>query len=148
MNDTQQNSGGGVITATGGNNQQNASVRNYKAPPAFFDGMNYADWKMDIQLWRGFTSLPAEKQGTALLLELKEGKVKSAGDNCDKGTDGLDQILEQLDKIYEEDSTHVFYRLYCKFEKFERPDSMNLQNYPAEFEKLLSDLKGQKIELP
>ena len=100
MGDTQQNTGGGEITATRTNNQQNTSMRNYKAPPAFSDGMNYADWKMDIELWRGFTSLPAEKQGAALLLELQEGKVKSAvrslGTTVITGADGLNQILQHV----------------------------------------------------
>ena len=45
--------------------------RNYKAPPAFEEGMNYEDWKLDLELWKEFTSLEKKKQGTALLLELK-----------------------------------------------------------------------------
>ena len=51
---------------------------NYKAPPAFRLGDNYSDWKLDIELLEEFSSLEKKKQGPALLLELKDGKVKDA----------------------------------------------------------------------
>ena len=126
--------------------------RSYKAPPAFEEGDNYVDWKLDIDLWQEFTTIEKKKQGTALLLELKEGKVKNAVRSLGKtvltAEDGMTKIIEQLDKIYEEDTAQVSYRAYCKFEKYERPESMNLQSYMSEFEKMLADLKTQKIVLP
>ncbi len=126
--------------------------RSYKAPPAFKEGECYDDWKLDIELWKEFTSLAKKKQGTALLLELKEGKVKNAvrslGKDVLAAEDGLDKIVAHLDKIYKEDAAHLTYRVYCKFEKYERPENMNLQSYMAEFEKMLADLKRHNITLP
>ena len=40
------------------------------------------------------------------------------------------------------------YQAYCRFEKFERQESMNLQAFVSEFAKLYEDLKRHKIELP
>ena len=40
------------------------------------------------------------------------------------------------------------YQVYCRFEKFERPESMNLQAFISEFAKLYEDLKKYKMELP
>ena len=114
MGDTSNN---GQTTAPVGdaNNSNVGGSRNYKAPPPFYDGMNYEDWKMDIELWKGFTTLAEEKQGAALLLELKEGKVKSSVRSLDRDVitarDGLTKIIEHLDNIYQEDSTHMTYRL-------------------------------------
>ena len=127
-------------------------TRNYKAPPAFKEGECYDDWKLDIEIWKEFSGLPTKKRGPALLLELKEGKVKNAvrslGKTVITSEDGLESIIAHLDKIYEEDAAHLSYRTYCKFEKYERPDSMNLQSYIAEFEKMLADLKKCSITLP
>ena len=40
------------------------------------------------------------------------------------------------------------YRVYSKFEKYVRPESLPLQSYISEFEKMIADLKRQKIDLP
>ena len=134
------------------NGNVNGGAMRYKAPPAFNEKDNYADWKLDLELWKDFTSIPPKKMGTALLLELKEGKVKQAirslGKEVISADDGLDKIITHLDKIYEEEAAQVSYRAYSRFEKYERPSSMDLQSYIAEFEKLLADLKRQKIILP
>ena len=86
-------------------------VNSYKAPPAFADGDNYSDWKMDLELWLEFTSLEKRKQGTALLLELKPGKVKdtvrSLGKEVVTAEDGIAQVTAHLDKIYQEDSALI-----------------------------------------
>ena len=131
---------------------QSEERRSYKAPPAYTDGENYSDWKLDIELWQEFTSLEKKKQGTAFLLELKPGKVKDAVRSLGKeilvADNGLTQIITHLDKIYQEDSAQLSYRVYSKFEKYSRPESMSLHSYISEFEKLLADLKKQKITLP
>ena len=131
---------------------QSVERKNYKAPPAYCDGENYSDWKLDIDLWQEFTSLEKKKHGTAFLLELKPGKVKDAVRSLGKevlvAENGLTQIINHLDKIYQEDAAQLSYRVYSKFEKYSRPDTMSLQGYISEFEKLLADLKKQKITLP
>ena len=127
-------------------------VGSYKAPPAYEEGQNYADWKLDIELWQEFTTLEKKKQGTALLLELKPGKVKDAvrglGKEVLTAEDGIAKIIVHLNKIYEEDPAQICYRAYSKFEKFCRPESMSLQSYISEFEKMLADLKRHSITLP
>ena len=73
--------------------------RNYKAPPAFEEGMEYNNWKLDLELWQEFTSLEKKKHhGTALLLELKPGKVKDTVRSL-VAENAISQITTQLDKI-------------------------------------------------
>ena len=126
--------------------------QNYKAPPAFEEGMDYNDWKLDLELWQEFTSLEKKKHGTALLLELKPGKVKDTVRSLGKAVlvaeDAISQITTQLDKIYKEDAAQISYRVYSKFERYSRLEQMTLQSYISEFEKLLADLKKQEIKLP
>ena len=64
----------------------------YKAPPAFNEGDDYENWRLDLELWKEFTSLEDKKQGTALLLELKNGKVKDAVRSLGKA-DIISQLL-------------------------------------------------------
>ena len=77
------------------------------------------------------------KRATALLLQLKGGKIKnvirSLGNDVLIGENGLKKVLERLDKIYKEDEGAYSYRAYSKFEKFIRPKEMTLQNYLSEF---------------
>lgn len=124
----------------------------YKAPPAFHEGKDYSNWKLDIELWNDFTSVEKKKRGTALFLELKEGKVKNAvrslGKDVISAEDGLTQIITKLDSIYLEDDALRTYRAYGRFEKFVRPVDMKLQSYLSEFEKLKADLEKQNIKLP
>ena len=124
----------------------------YKAPPAYKEGRCYEDWKLDIDLWNEFTALPKKRRATTFLLELKEGKVtnhvRSLGKEVLMAEDGLEKIIARLDKIYKEDSSHIAYKINCKFEQYERREEMNLQSYISEFEKLYNDLKKQKIVQP
>ena len=127
-------------------------ITSNKAPPAFNEGSDYGNWKLDIQLWDAFTTVEAKKKGTALFLELREGKVKntvrSLGKEVITSETGLTQIIAKLDSIYQEDDALVTYRVYSKFEKFVRPEDMKLQSYISEFEKMVADLTKQKIILP
>ena len=123
-----------------------------KAPPAYKEGQNYEDWRLDIDLWNTFTSYEKNRRATAFLLELSEGPVKnhvrSLGRDVLTADDGLDKVIKRLDSIYQEDSSHMAYRAYCRFEKFERQESMNLQAFISEFAKLYEDLRKHKMELP
>ena len=103
-------------------------------------------------MWDEFTTVEAKKKGTAFFLELREGKVKntvrSLGKELISSETGLAQIIAKLDTIYQEDDALVSYRVYSKFEKFMRPEDMQLQTYISVFEKMVADLKKQQIVLP
>ena len=137
---------------TGDDKVERKVVGSQKAPPAYKEGQNYEDWRLDIDLWNTFTSYEKSRRATAFLLELSEGPVKnhvrSLGKDILTADDGLDKVIARLDSIYQEDSSHMAYRAYCRFEKFERPESMNLQAFVSEFAKLYEDLKKNKMELP
>ena len=128
------------------------SPTSYKAPPAFGEGMSYSDWKLDLELWKEFTTLDKKKQGTALLLELPQGKVKDMVRSLGKAVliaeDGIAQILTHLDKIFLEDKALMEYKAYSRFEMLKREECMSLADFVSEFERLQADLKKFKINLP
>ena len=115
---------------------------NRNAPSVFNSestGVSYEDWKLDIQLWQEYTSLPKNKHVTAFLLALKEGKVKdvvrSLGRDILISDDGLERIIGQLDRIYKEDVAIMSYRIYRQFVTYVRPHEMSLHDYLSEFGK-------------
>ena len=125
------------------------------APPVFNgdEGENYLDWRTDVECWEAFTDIPKNKRATALLLALKDGgKVKDAVRSLGKDVlmkdDGMQKVLAHLDKIYKEDDAALTYRAYGEFEKYVRPQDMNLPGYTAKFEKMLAALKKYKVDLP
>ena len=123
-------------------------------PPVFHgdEGESYLDWRLDVELWQGFTSLEKKKWATSFLLELKEGKVKSTvralGKEKLQVEDGMKNVIEALDKIYKEDDSSYIYRSLKKFETYVRPKDMALTSYISEFEKIVSEMESYKIDMP
>ena len=67
-----------------------------KMPPPLADSANYDDWKKMVMIWSTFTSLPKEKQGTAILLSLKgtdQEAVVELEQTAINHADGLDNVL-------------------------------------------------------
>ena len=123
-------------------------------PPVFHgeDGESYLDWRLDVELWQGITTIEKKKWATSLLLNLKEGKVKSTvralGKEKLQADDGLKNVIDALDKIYKEDDSAYIYRCLKKFETYIRPKDMALPCYVSEFDKMLAEMKSYKIEMP
>ena len=125
-----------------------------ETPPVFHgeEGESYLDWRLDVELWQGFTSLDKKKWATSFLLNLKEGKVKSTvralGKDKLQHDDGMKNVMEALDKIYKEDDSAYIYRSLKKFETYVRPKDMPLPTYVAQFEKMISEMETYKITMP
>ena len=114
--------------------------------------MKIGAWTSIFGTHSQFTSYDKKRQAIAFLLELSEGPVKNherlLGKEVLTAEEGLDKVIECLDSINKEDSSHMAFRAYCRFEKFECQESMNLQAFVSEFAKLYQDLKRHKMELP
>ena len=79
---------------------------NNKSPPSLSSSKSFTDWLKLIDIWRRFTNLEPGKQGPAIVLSL-EGKAQDAILELDtgviSGTDGVDKILERLNRLYKKD---------------------------------------------
>ena len=123
-------------------------------PPVFHgeEGESYLDWRLDVELWQGFTSLEKKKWATSFLLNLKEGKVKSTvralGKEKLQTDEGLKNVIEALDKIYKEDDSSYIYRSLKKFETYVRPKDMSLSSYISEFDKMSAEMRAYNIVMP
>ena len=130
------------------------TVKKDGTPPVFHgdDGESYLDWRLDIELWQGFTTLEKKKWATSFLLNLKEGKVKSTiralGKDKLQTDDGMKNVIDALDKIYKEDDSAYIYRALKKFETYIRPKDTPLSSYISEFNKMISEMESYKIKMP
>ncbi|CAF2215355.1 unnamed protein product [Rotaria magnacalcarata] len=123
----------------------------YKAPPAFADDMNYESWKKEISIWQAFTELSKARQGPAIFLSLT-GKPREAVLELEiseiSSDNGVKKLLEKLDSLYLEDKKKLAYLAYDKFENFQRPIDMSINEYIIEFERLYNKVKKYSLDLP
>ena len=61
---------------------------------------------------------------------------------------GVENLIEELDKFYLKDSQYSAYEAYEQFEKFCRPKSVNIRNYIIKFERLYNKIKNFNMALP
>ena len=120
---------------------QTKKMANYKS---------YEAWKEELAIWTTFTDLD-KKQGPAMFLSLK-GKPRASVLELDVGVisrdKGMEEILEQLDKLYLKDRHQTAYLAYEAFEKFKHPVAMSMTDFINEFERMYHKLKQHKMELP
>ena len=62
--------------------------------------------------------------------------------------DGLNLLINKLEKLYVKDSKASAYLAYEKFEFFRRPTDMNIIDYLNKFERLYYDIQRHEITLP
>ena len=96
---------------------------NNKSPPSLSNSKPYSDWLKLTEIWRKFTSLEPEKQGPAIILSL-EGEAQNAvlelntNDITDK--DGVNKIIECLNRLYKKDELTEKYNVLESFETYKR----------------------------
>ena len=109
----------------------NLAHRNKKShPPAFTTDGDYQFWKKELAFWQEYTDLKDTEQGFAILFRLEDKKAKEAATNLGidavKSPEGVNQIIECLDELYEKDKDQSMYEAYEYFENFRRPSKMGI----------------------
>ena len=83
----------------------------------------------NIKVWRRFTDLPAHRQGSALVLPLEDeasDAVLEIDDAEIPKDDGVDAIINRLNRLFKKDSTITKYQTVEAFETFRRPSNMSI----------------------
>ncbi|KAG1704025.1 Retrovirus-related Pol polyprotein [Nymphon striatum] len=132
-----------------------ASV-NYKVPPVFTAQKPYSRWIDEIKAWKALTDLDKKKMGVAIALSLPEEGLSSIRDkvfsdlSLDElnSDDGVDKLIEFMDKIFKKDELSEAYESYTEFDRFRRSKVGSMEDYVMEFEKLYNKTKKFNMELP
>ena len=109
-----------------------------KTLPSLSKCKTYEDWLKLIKEWRHFTELPASRKGSALVLSLEDKVLDALVEIDDEDIakeNGVDTILERLNRLFKKDSTITKYQALEAFETFRRPESMSVQAFLNEFDK-------------
>ena len=92
-----------------------------------------------IDISRKFTNLEPGKQGQAIVLSL-QGEAQDAILQLDttviSGTDGVNKIIERLNRLYKKDELTEKYNALESFETYKRNSSTSIRDFLTEFEKL------------
>lgn len=122
----------------------------FKAPPSLNKDISYTKWKKELAIWQTFTSLDANKRAPAIFLTL-QGQARDAVLEMDidklSSEDGVNELLKTLDVLYLKDECTLAYEAYDLFEKFIRPEDMNMIEYIIQFERLYNKAKSFKMEI-
>ena len=117
-----------------------------KAPPELEKSKTYADWRKLILLWTNFTSLPKNKQGSAIIMSSlpTEGQeaVLELDEEVINADDGVEKVLERLDILYKKDTLIEKIEAIDAYENFSRPSDMDIKKYIIEFEKRYTRIKN------
>ena len=123
----------------------------YAPPPVFDESMCWVDYKKEIKIWQALTDWPAKRQGPSLYLFL-QGKAREAALELDlddiKKDNGVQIILDRLDRLYLQDTNQSAYIAYQNVKTFKWPASMAIKEDLIKFEHLYNKIKDHNMTLP
>ena len=116
-----------------------------KTPPSLSKCKTYEDWLKLFKVCRCFTNLPVERQGPALVLSLEDEALDAVLEINDEDIakeNGVDAIIEHLNRLFKKDYTITKYQALEAFETFRRPASVSIQAFLNEFDTGLHKTKS------
>ena len=117
-------------------------------PPALSDSGDYNQWKNKLVMWRELTLLD-KKQAFSIIFALS-GKAQQIALEMDhnqlKQDDGVDKLIEELDKFFAKNETDLSYAAYKDFDQFVPTSEMKMSEYVSSFEQKYNKAKKHKLE--
>ena len=121
--------------------------------PKLQDGSSYADWKKRVKIWQMGTEIKKEHQAVKLVMNMS-GKPDEVAIQIDPeklgSEDGVKVLLEELDKLFEEDKTQSIFAAIDNFNSYRRGQNTSMDEYIREFQqryKALMQARGKKDAL-
>ena len=108
------------------------------------------EWPNDVKIWQLFTDLEKKKQGSALYLTLT-GRARECVPELTPevigGDDGVQKIIEKLDKLFMKNQNARAYLTFKKFYDYRRPAGVSITDFILRFEYLYHKLKQFDMKL-
>ena len=113
-----------------------------RTPPVSTENILYKTWKNKTEMWKLVTSVEAKEQGIVVLLDSLDGNAK-AETAVSKLTaaelnveNGLNLLLEKLDKVFQEETIDEANNVYSSLLNLSKREDMSRNEYIIEFEHL------------
>ena len=122
---------------------QNSNMsRSNIEPPAFIsDKKSYAEYKADLNMWSRITSLDKKVQAETVVYRLeghpsriKEKILTQLGDKLQDNENGIKELIDFLDKIYNKDDMADAWDKFSEFASFTKKPDQNMDLFISEWE--------------
>ena len=104
--------------------------------PELKDGTVYSDWKRRVNIWKMATKIEKGKMAATLITHMK-GRPEAAAIQLDItklcDNDGVEKLIQEMDKLYEPDSTQQVFNSLDEFLQYKRPSGTTMEEYCREF---------------
>ncbi len=120
-----------------------------KIPPAFDGHQRYASYKQDVELWEALTTLAREKRGPALVGRLTgepNEAAKTLGIATITAADGVQKIMDHLDKSFAVDATNQLGFDLANFLDFTWKKQLSVEEFIAGFHTRLDKIASLNID--
>ena len=112
--------------------------------PVLNDKADYITWKKEVTIWKQGTNAKPAQMASKLIMNMR-GKPRATALDIDPTklgvNDGLKNLLEALDSLYNKDGTQVLFAAIDDFESYRRPQVMGIDEYVLEFQTRYRSLK-------
>ena len=136
-----------------------ADLRNLRAPPPWnIEQTAYKDWCFEVELWEKCTTVDKKEKGFVLFSSIPHKDTTGAHERlrlaCKnkeitlESDDAVKQILKVLDKVYKKDDLSLTFETLSTFIRLRRKDTDNMVKYFTNYDRKVSELKRDGIELP
>ena len=122
--------------------------------PIFGGDKSYERWKQELKAWQLATKLEKKKQAVTVALSFPEGSEVRGKIFEDVGIqqlvveDGVDVLLQHLDKWYKRDEMSAAYEAWTKFDSYKKVKEDTMEKYILEFGKRNTVLGRYKVVIP
>ena len=122
--------------------------------PVFAENMLYKIWKNKIDIRKLVTSVEAKEQGIFALLDSLDGNAKTEKAVSELTAaelnveNGLNYLLEKLDKVFQEETIDEAYNVHSSFINLSKRDDMSINENTIEFEHLNNEMIQHQMKLP
>ena len=122
--------------------------------PAFGGDKSYDRWKQEIKTWQLGTNVGKKKQAVTVALSFPEGSEVRGKifEEVDieglAGDDGMNVLLQHLDKWYKKDEMSAAYEAWTRFDNYKKEKDDSMEKYILEFVKRNAGLGKYNVSIP
>ena len=115
--------------------------------PILNDHSIYETWKKEVKIWQLGTGATKRQQASKLIMNMagkpKEVAIQIESDKLGSD-DGVTELIAELDKLYEKDSTQSLFTAIDDFESYRRPAGLSIDDYIREFQQKYKTLMQRR----
>ena len=127
-----------------------------KVSPPIFGGVSYELYKRELQAWEAVTDVAKEKRGVIIALSLPdshESKIKekvfeSVPLEDLKKENGLETLIQFLDKHLQKDDLEEAWQRFEEFEECSKTSAESMTKYIDDFDRKYTRIKEKGVTIP